>query len=169
MFSQGLPCVPSCQSVHSIKKWPIAQKASPSGRVGQNAKCCAITNSQKRHSYSSASHGTFICPSNAIRFQAGALAKTLAGSYSGIPYLHHTEYHDTSVLWERAGHSEGFRVTFCSKAFVGFAFFVFEYSEGYLRLWQRIMVYYVRVWAFYAGNVLKKVFGQQAVKTRTTV
>ena len=81
--------------------------------------CETLRNRQhpKRHPYPSASHGTFVCPRNAIRFQAGALAKTLAGPYSGVSYIHHTKYHDASVLWERAGHSEGMLITSNQKAF----------------------------------------------------
>ena len=79
----------------------------------------------------------------------------------GNTYIHHTEYHDASVLWSRAGHSDGTCVTLRKEAAVGLAFFVCEYPEYYLQPWQRIIVYDVRIWAFYAGKILKSDLGNR--------
>jgi hypothetical protein len=152
MFGQGLPFLPSSQSVHSIKKRQIAQEASPSGRFGQNARRCAIANIQKRHPYQAASHGTFVCPCDAIRFQAGALAKTLASSYSGISYIRHTKHHDTSVLWERAGYGD----TLIKEAILQLTFIVFDYPQRILQVLQRTFMLRASVSQFCIGKVVKK-------------
>jgi hypothetical protein len=125
MFNQSLSCLFSGHSVHDITVRQVSQEASPSGRFGQNAKRCAIANIREKHPYPAASHGAFVCPRNAIRFQAGALAKTLAGSYSGIPHLGHTKHHGASVLWERTGYGEGIRITLNKEAVFQLTFIIF--------------------------------------------
>jgi hypothetical protein len=125
MFGQGLPCLPSCQPVHNIKKRQVAQEALPSGRVGQDAKLCAITPVQKRYTHLAASHGAFVCPRNTIRLQTSTVAKTLVSSHSGIHHIHHIEYSDTCVLWERAGYCEGIRITLNKEAVFQPPFIIF--------------------------------------------
>jgi len=128
MFDQSLSRLFVYDKMHNIKVWQIAEKTLPSGRVGQNAKRCAIASIQKRHPYPSASYGAFVCPRNAIRFQAGALASALAGTYSGIHDIATHKYHGTSVSWERTRYGKGMLITSNQKEFFQLLFIVFEYT-----------------------------------------
>ena len=129
VFDQDLSKLFFSHPVHNIEVWQVTQEASPPGWLEQDAKRRSITDVQTKYPYPSASHGTLVCPCNAIRFQAGALAKTLARSYSGVSHLSHTKHYDTSVLWERAGHGKGMLITSNQKALFQLLFIVFEYPK----------------------------------------
>jgi hypothetical protein len=92
--------------------------------LGQDAKRCANSGIPTRHPHPSTPYGAVVCAGNEIWIQAGAVAKTVACSDSGISHIRHTKHPGTFAGRERLRVGERILIILCSQTIVRFTFFV---------------------------------------------